>query len=268
MSTKIWTVDAFADAPFSGNPAGVCLLERPAPEAWMQAVAAEMNLSETAFLVPGTDGFGLRWFTPACEVELCGHATLAGAHVLWSESVLPAGEIARFHTMSGDLSASLGPDGLITLDFPAERGLETSVPGDMARALGVTPVAALKNRMDYLLELASEDEVLSLAPDMAQLKAVECRGVIVTARSEREGVDFVSRFFAPAVGIDEDPVTGSAHCFLGPFWSKKLDKSVMTAFQASRRGGTLRVETSGHRVFLGGRAVTVLSGELGEAVLA
>lgn len=264
MTTRIWTVDAFADAPFSGNPAGVCLLEAPAAEAWMRAVAAEMNHSETAFLVPGADvnTFSLRWFTPEAEVELCGHATLASAHVLWSGGHVAKDQTIRFDTLSGPLAASSGDGGLIWLDFPSESGAPAALPEGMDQALGVTFKAAHANRMDFLVEVEGEDDVLRCSPDLVRLRSMNCRGVIVTARSSRAGVDFVSRFFAPAVGVDEDPVTGSAHCFLGPYWGARLGRTSLTARQISRRSGTVLVRLDGERVRLGGRAVTILQGEM------
>jgi PhzF family phenazine biosynthesis protein len=262
MKARIWTVDAFADKPFSGNPAGVCLLEAPAPEAWMQSVAAEMNLSETAFLVPHSEGWRLRWFTPLVEVDLCGHATLASAHVLWSEGFVPGDMALRFDSRSGVLRADRGEDGLIWLDFPEKPGAPIAEPPGFAEALGAKPRAVYGNGMDYLAEVESERVVAELRPDVAALKTVPCRGIIVTSKAERPGVDFVSRFFAPAVGIDEDPVTGSAHCMLAPYWAARLGRTELTGYQASRRGGTVLTKLSGGRVALGGRAVTVLGGEL------
>ncbi|GFK95827.1 putative isomerase YddE [Fundidesulfovibrio magnetotacticus] len=267
MATRLWTVDAFAEAPFTGNPAGVCLLDRPAPAEWMQALARELNHSETAFLVSGEECFGLRWFTPSVEVDLCGHATLASAHVLWSGGMAPPGETIRFETASGRLSATPGKQGLIWLDFPAEPGHPLPVPDGLAQALGARIVGAQRNRMDLLVELESEEAVLGLAPDLARVRALGGRGLIVTSRAERPGADFVSRFFAPAAGIDEDPVTGSAHCFLGPYWSKRLGANELTGYQASSRGGTVLVELDGVRVRLGGRAVTIASGELAPRAL-
>ncbi len=258
----LYQVDAFTARPFAGNPAAVCLLDGPRADAWMQDVAAEMNLAETAFLERRADGWDLRWFTPVVEVDLCGHATLASAHVLWESGVAANGEALRFHTRSGLLQARRR-DAEIELDFPAEPVEEAAAPG-LAAALGVAPRWCGKNRLDVLAELASEAEVRSLAPDFSRLRTVSPagRGVIVTARSEAPDYDFVSRFFAPAAGIDEDPVTGSAHCALGPYWMAKLGKSEMRAYQASARGGALGVRVAGDRVFLTGHAVTVLRGEL------
>jgi PhzF family phenazine biosynthesis protein len=261
VGLRITHVDAFTDTPFAGNPAAVCLLPAPRDEGWMQSVAREMNLSETAFLVKRDDGFALRWFTPAVEVALCGHATLASAHVLWEEGHLPAQSQARFHTKSGLLTGDRAAE-WIELDFPAKREEPATVPPGLAEALGVTPKYVGKNQFDYLVEVDAEDTVRRLAPDHAGLAALPVRGVIVTSRASSPGYDFVSRFFAPGAGVPEDPVTGSAHCALGPFWQARLGKSDFTAYQASPRGGTVRVRVAGDRVKLGGKAVTVLRGEL------
>jgi len=265
MSLPIYTVDAFTDRLFAGNPAAVCLVDAaPVEHAWMQSVAREMNLSETAFLRsrPGGDGFDLRWFTPAVEVDLCGHATLASAHVLWEAGRLPAEQPARFHTRSGLLSASRNGDGTIQMDFPAKPSTPVEAPNGLAEAVGVQLVSIFSNRMDYLVELVDERAVRDLRPDLRALKAVRARGVIVTARSDDARYDFVSRFFAPAVGVDEDPVTGSAHCCLAPFWAERLGKAKLVGYQASARGGVVGVEISGDRVLLSGNAVTVLRGTL------
>jgi PhzF family phenazine biosynthesis protein len=261
MTTPIVQVDAFTDHAFAGNPAAVCLLDEARDERWMQNVAREMNLSETAFLVPRKDGYDLRWFTPEAEVDLCGHATLASAHVLWEEDILDKQETARFHTRSGLLSATR-KEGWIEMDFPAELQKPAIAPPALTSALGTTPVYLGKNRFDYLVELESEEALRSLHPDIALLKTIPARGVIVTAPTDSKDYDFVSRFFAPAVGINEDPVTGSAHCCLGPYWQKRLKKDIFTAYQASARGGIVRVTVQGDRVLLGGQAVTVLRGEL------
>lgn len=264
----ITQVDAFTDAPFTGNPAAVCLLEEPRDAAWMQAVAGEMNLSETAFLRRRPDGaFDLRWFTPTVEVDLCGHATLAAAHVLRERGVCAAGGEARFHTRSGVLAARRR-DGWIALDFPAVPDRPAAPPPGLIEALGCAPRYLGRSRFDYLAELGSEAEVRGLRPDLHRLRAVDTRGVIVTARAATSGFDFVSRFFAPAAGVDEDPVTGSAHCCLGPYWRPRLGKDELTAWQASARGGVVRVRVGGERVELLGRAVTVFTAELREAALA
>jgi PhzF family phenazine biosynthesis protein len=262
MPLPILQIDAFTDQPFRGNPAGVCLLERPADAAWMQNVAAEMNLSETAFLVPRPDGFDLRWFTPACEVDLCGHATLAAAHALWETKRLAADQPARFHTASGLLVVRSLGDGSLEMDFPAEPAVAAAAPPGLLEALGAEAIFVGKNRMDYLVELAAAEAVRRLAPDMAALRQVEARGIIVTAESDGPGCDFVSRFFAPRVGVDEDPVTGSAHCCLAPYWQAKLGKAELVGHQVSRRGGVVGVKPRGQRVLISGRAVTVLRGEL------
>ena len=285
-SSPIAQVDAFATGPFSGNPAAVCRLSSPRPDHWLQSVAAEMNLSETAFLLPvlrstGSDEarFGLRWFTPATEVELCGHATLASAHVLWESGRVPAGEAIRFDTASGVLTCvrdearaeegAAGAGTLIWMDFPAQPATEPAgderraLEAALARVLGAPPVRIGRSRFDLLVELDSEETVRGLAPDMAGLAAVDARGVIVTAAGSRGAEhDFVSRFFAPRVGVPEDPVTGSAHCCLAPWWTQRLGRERLTGYQASRRGGVVRTELRGARVRLGGAAVTVFTGEL------
>ena len=263
MGLQIVQVDAFASRPFSGNPATVCLLPAPQDERWMQDVAREMNLAETAFLLPENEGYRLRWFTPTVEVALCGHATLASAHVLWEEGRLPAGRQARFHTQSGLLTADRRGD-WIELDFPATPPASAPTPPGLATALGqgVTPRWVGRSKFDYLVALDSEDAVRSLKPDLAALERVDARGIIVTSRATTPGFDFVSRFFAPRSGVPEDPVTGSAHCALTPFWSERLDRTEMTAYQASPRGGVIRVRLAGDRVTLAGQAVTVLRGEL------
>ena len=261
MGLTIVQVDAFTSTPYAGNPAAVCVLPMARDERWMRDVAREMNLSETAFLLAEDDGYRLRWFTPAVEVALCGHATLASAHVLWQDGHLATGAPARFHTKSGLLTAEQRGD-WIELDFPATHAAPSPLPPGLAEALGVTPRWSGRSKFDYLLEVESEATVRALAPDFTSLKRVEARGVMVTSRAATPGYDFVSRFFAPRVGVDEDPVTGSAHCALTPFWSERLQQSEMTAFQASRRGGVLRVRLAGDRVGLGGQAVTVLRGEL------
>jgi PhzF family phenazine biosynthesis protein len=228
----------------------------------MQNVALEMNLAETAFLVRRTDGdFDLRWFTPAVEVDLCGHATLASAHVLWEENHLEPDIQARFHTRSGLLTADRR-NGSIVLDFPATPARTTEPPAGLIESLGVRALYVGKNAFDYFVEVDGEATLRAIAPDFGTLAAIRARGVIVTARSSSARFDFVSRFFAPAAGINEDPVTGSAHCALGPFWSARLGKAVLAGYQASPRGGTVEVEVAGDRVLLGGRAVTVLRGEL------
>lgn len=261
MGQRITQVDAFTDKPFAGNPAAVCVLSRPGEEAWMQNVAREMNLSETAFLVPQQDGFNLRWFTPKVEIALCGHATLASAHVLWEEGHLKAAEQARFHTQSGLLTADLKRE-WIEMDFPAVIEQAAEPPDGLAGALGTAMMYVGKNKFDYLVEVETEEILRQLAPDFTALRKLEMRGLMVTARASSPAYDFVSRFFAPGSGVDEDPVTGSSHCCLGPYWAKKLGKSELLGYQASPRGGLVRVRPQGNRVILAGQAVTVLRGEL------
>jgi len=261
MGLTIFHVDAFTDKPFAGNPAAVCILSEPSDARWMQSVAQEMNLSETAFLARQSDGYNLRWFTPTLEVDLCGHATLASAHVLWEAGYLRAEEQARFSTRSGLLTAVRKHD-WIELDFPAEPESPATPPHNLAKALGVAPLYVGRNRFDYLVEVDSEATVRKLTPDFSLLREIRARGVIVTSLASSPGYDFVSRFFAPGAGIDEDPVTGSAHCCLGPFWGTRTGANAFTAFQASARGGVVRVCVNGGRVQLGGKAVTILRGEL------
>jgi PhzF family phenazine biosynthesis protein len=261
-------IDAFAVRPYTGNPAAVCLLDEQRDAGWMQAVAAEMNLSETAFVRPSRDGFDLRWFTPTVEVDLCGHATLAAAHALWSEARVAGDAEIRFKSRSGLLTAVRNGD-LIELDFPATRpvpaGLDDAQIRDLSEVLGVVPRQVGRSAFDLLVEVGAERDVRSARPDFRRLGELDCRGLIVTSTADEGRFDFVSRFFAPAAGVDEDPVTGSAHCCLAPYWGERLGKSEMTAFQASSRGGIVRVRVSGERVVLGGHAVTVFRGELTQA---
>lgn len=270
MPFAIYQVDAFTDRPFAGNPAGVCPLPAFPDASWMQAVAREMNVAETAFVVrreePGAE-YDLRWFTPAVEVALCGHATLAAAHLLWEIGAAGAEEPIRFHTLSGPLGAARAGE-WVELDFPAEPPAPLAGPPDLTEILGAVPVWVGANRFDLVAELADEATVRGLAPDLRRIQALPYRGVQVTARAATPGFDFVSRFFAPAAGVDEDPVTGSAHCCLGPYWSGRLGKNPLLAYQASARGGVVRVETAGERVKLGGQAVTVLRGELADGAAA
>ena len=261
MGMPIFIVDAFTDRPYAGNPAAVCVLADTQSDRWMEKVAAEMNLSETAFLVPREEGYSLRWFTPTVEVDLCGHATLASAHVLWEQAYVSADSVIRFQTRSGDLTACRSGDS-IGLDFPAIAEKPAEPPTGLIEALGVSPVYIGQNRFDYLVQVESEAEVRTCEPEHALLRKLNVRGVILTARSSAPDVDFVSRFFAPGSGIDEDPVTGSAHCCLGPFWAEKLGRQDLTGYQASQRGGVVKVGVRGDRVLLGGRAVTILEGEL------
>jgi PhzF family phenazine biosynthesis protein len=256
-------VDAFASEAFRGNPAAVCLLEKAAEDGWMRQVAAEMNQSETAFVLREEEGWRLRWFTPEREVELCGHATLASAHVLWQTGRLASGAEARFYTHSGLLVCSRTDDGGIEMDFPAEPVEPAQTPQAAIEGLGIVPRYTGRNRMDLLIEADSEETVRTIRPDFGLLKSLDCRGIIVTSRaSAGAGYDFVSRFFAPGVGIAEDPVTGSAHCALAPYWGKRLRKEVLTGYQASARGGFVQTRLSGDRVRLTGQAVTVMQGRL------
>jgi predicted PhzF superfamily epimerase YddE/YHI9 len=250
----ILQVDAFTSEPFRGNPAAVCILSGRMQDSWMQAVAAEMNLSETAFLLREGDDWRLRWFTPTVEVDLCGHATLASAHILLEKE----GEV-RFLTRSGTLTARRS-GAWIELDFPSLPAEPAPAPDGLAEALGAAPVQLGKSRFDYIVELESEDAIRALKVDIPRLREVDARGVIVTSRGR--DYDFVSRFFAPRAGVDEDPVTGSAHCCLAPYWSERLHKTEMTGYQASARGGVVQVRLMGDRVILRGQAVTVLRGEL------
>jgi PhzF family phenazine biosynthesis protein len=254
-------VDAFAERAFAGNPAAVCLLDGPADPAWMQAVASEMNLSETAFLHRDGAGYALRWFTPVAEVALCGHATLASAHALWEGGRVAPDAAIDFATLSGALSAARDGD-LIVLDFPATPPEEAEPPPGLPAALGVAPRWTGRSRFDWFVEVATAVDVVAARPDMAALAGLEGRGVIVSAAGGRDGADVTSRYFAPALGIPEDPVTGSAHCALGPFWAARLGRGRLVCHQASARGGVVRVEVRGDRALLGGRAVTVLEGRL------
>jgi PhzF family phenazine biosynthesis protein len=258
---RCFQIDAFTDRLFAGNPAAVCLLEREHDARWMQDVAAEMNLSETAFVRPLDEGFELRWFTPAIEVDLCGHATLAASHALWTAGVVTANEPIRFHTKSGVLTCARN-GAFIELDFPATPAEEAEPPAGLLESLGVTPSFVGRSKFDKFVLVESEEAVRALKPDFARLRAVPMRGVMVTSTSADCRFDFVSRYFAPGAGINEDPVTGSAHCCLGPFWSERLGKTRLTAFQASARGGVVHVRVHDDRVILGGQAVTVWRGEL------
>jgi PhzF family phenazine biosynthesis protein len=261
----IYTVDAFTSHPFSGNPAAVCILQSfPDDDHWLQRVAAEMNLSETAFLCAmDNGGYRLRWFTPKVEVDLCGHATLASAHVLWETGAADYGtEYIHFHTKSGVLTARRLDTG-IELNFPAEPAAPSEAPPQLTQALGdIVPLAVSRNRMDYIAELSSEAEVRELKPDFRSLKELPARGLLVTARSEDPDYDFVARCFFSPVGIDEDPVTGSAYCALTPYWKEKLGRSTLNAKQLSARSGVLKLQTADDRVLIQGKAVIVVKGLL------
>jgi len=257
-------VDAFSDGPFTGNPAGVCLLEDPAEAAWMQNVAAELNLAETAFVVRRIDrDFDLRWFAPVVEVDLCGHATLASAHVLWETGTLEPSLPARFHTRSGLLTASKAGD-WIELDFPSTPAVAADPPPGLLEAMGVPAKYVGRSPFDYLIEVADEATVKAAAPDFTKLKKISTRGVMITARSADAKYDFVSRFFAPGAGIDEDPATGSAHCCLAPFWHGRLGKTAFVTRQLSRRSATIKVAVAGDRIKLAGKGLTMMRGELTE----
>ena len=262
MGIPLLQVDAFTDRPFHGNPAGVCLLDAPRDDAWMQAVAAEMNLAETAFVHPLEDGFSLRWFTPTVEVDLCGHATLATAHALWQTGRLAAGSDARFQTRSGVLTATRR-DGLIELDFPATPPDPAPAFRDgLADALGIEPTWTGRSIFDLMAVVESAARVRALRPDLGKVESLPARGLIVTAESDDGVHDFISRFFAPQSGVPEDPVTGSAHCALAPYWAGRTGSARLLGYQASLRGGTVRVEVVGSRVRLGGHAITVFSADL------
>jgi len=261
MGLTIYQVDSFTDKPFSGNPAAVCITDELRDDSWMQNVAREMNLSETAFLHRQVEGYSLRWFTPAVEVELCGHATLASAHILWEIGLLKSTEQALFHTLSGPLMANQQAE-WIEMNFPATQEEEASAPAGLVEALGVKAKYIGKNKFDYLVEVESEAVVRAIKPDIGLLQDVAARGVIVTSLADSGEYDFVSRFFAPNAGVNEDPVTGSAHCCLSPFWSGRLGKDELVGYQASARGGVVKVRYAGDRVILGGQAVTVMRGEL------
>lgn len=262
---KIFQVDAFTEQPFKGNPAGVCILEGHRPDDWMRSVALEMNLSETAFLLPAADGYELRWFTPKREVSLCGHATLASAHVLWEEQWVDARDEIRFYTKSG-LLTTRKQGALIVMDFPARFAAPAEKNGELEHALGIAAVSTSKASSPhgdtYLLEVAAEQVVRTMAPNFDLLRACGIRSVIVTSPSPVPEYDFVSRYFAPGVGIQEDPVTGSAHCYLAPYWASRKNKTALVGFQASERSGVVRCWWKDERVLLGGAAVTIFKGEL------
>ncbi len=259
--TKLFQVDAFTNQIFHGNPAAVCLLETEKTAAWMQALAAEMNLSETAFLTKREDGYGLRWFTPATEVELCGHATLASAWILFGEKIIPTDQVIHFHTLSGLLTARW-EKGAVVLDFPAFRGAKPVVRPALLNALGVEQGMIWQVGTHWLVEVERAELVRKMRPNFNKMMELENGDLAVTSLSDDPAYDFISRFFAPALGVNEDPVTGSAHCSLGPFWMERLNKNPLRAFQASARGGSMLVDVKGERVELHGEAVTVFHAEL------
>jgi PhzF family phenazine biosynthesis protein len=262
MTPLLFTVDAFTNKPFSGNPAAVCVTHKRLPTRWMQTLAHELGLSETAFVQMGSSEIALRWFTPEVEVDLCGHATLASAFVLWTNTLHSTEHPLRFATRSGPLTCTWR-DGWVDMDFPALPCGPTDCAAQLAQILGTEPVGAGFNGTDLLAEIAGEDALRRLTPDLNALRELPARGLIVTSRSASAEYDFVSRFFAPRAGIAEDPVTGSAHCALAPYWAKKLRKKRFRAFQASRRGGVVVAELRGaDRVLLSGQAVTISRMEL------
>lgn len=264
MAEKIFQVDSFTHKKYRGNPAGVCLLEAGVQkgEEWYLAVAQEMNLSETAFIQPEGPGFRLRWFTPTVEVELCGHATLASAHILWSEGIVPLEQEILFYTLSGELTAQLLEEGWIQLNFPVLPYQECEFPLSLEDALGTEARFVAKSSFDYVVEVESAALVRNMRPNMALLTELTHHGVIVTARSDQPEYDFISRVFCPSIGVNEDPVTGSAHCTLAVYWQKQLAKEELVAYQASARGGEVRVRVEGERVLLRGQTVTTIRGEL------
>lgn len=254
-------IDAFTSERFAGNPAPVCLLPEVRPDRWLQAVARELNQAETAFLRAEADGFELRWFTPSVEMDLCGHATIASAHFLWHQGHLRPEERARFRTRSGVLTAAREAE-WITLDFPSTPPAPCDAPTGLLEALGLERAEILRSKFDYFVVVDEPGKLKTLAPDLRALRSIETRGVIVTAQSDQPNADFLSRFFAPRVGVDEDPVTGSAHCALAPYWAARLGRAALVGRQLSPRGGTVRVQDAGDRVLLGGQAVTVMVGTL------
>lgn len=259
MKINIQTVDAFTDKPFSGNPAGVCVMEEFLDEKLMQKIAFEMNLSETAFLEKRDDGsYNLRWFTPEAEVDLCGHATLASSHIIWETGKEDKSSTLQFHTRSGVLKANY-KNGEIELNFPAIESDQADIPEGLTKALGVKPVSNHKTQWYYIAELDSEETVRNVKPDFDMLESLDTWGTIITAKASTAGYDFVSRFFAPLKGVKEDPVTGSAHCALGPYWMKKIGKNSFKAYQASKRGGDIGVRVEEERIFLTGKGVTMFT---------
>jgi PhzF family phenazine biosynthesis protein len=260
---RLFQVDSFTGDVFKGNPAGVCLLDRKVSDQWMRSLAAEMNLSETAFLLPEEGGYRLRWFTPTVEVPLCGHATLAAAHILWEKGIVAPNETLRFFTLSGVLTARKNAERMV-LDFPSAPSQPVTPPADLLEALGIS-AAVQVNRTPggfWLIEVPSEGIVRGLSPDFSRLSRVEADFIAVTSRGSGGRYDMVSRFFGPRIGINEDPVTGAAHCVLGPYWAEKLGKRDLNAYQASARGGEMTVSLQGDRCLLGGQAVTVFEAEL------
>lgn len=265
VDVPLLVVDAFTDRPFSGNQAGVCLLregQRPSEE-WMQSLAAEMNYAETAFVEPRGASFGLRWFTPAKEVPLCGHATLAAAHVLWERGLAPAGKPIQFDTKSGRLTCTRGPDG-ITMDFPTDLPIERAAPAGLFVALGCSPAPVFEGKAlsNLMVVLPGEAAVRAIAPDFTALKAFSPTWAYIVTAPAADGRGYVVRYFAPAWGIDEDPATGSIACTLGPYWSQRLGRAQVEARQLSRRGAQMVVRPEGARTFITGKAVITVDGRL------
>jgi PhzF family phenazine biosynthesis protein len=258
INTPLFQVDSFTDSPFKGNPAGVCLLTEKQPDEWMQSVAAEMNLSETAFVLKQGDDFNLRWFTPSVEVDLCGHATLASAHILWQTDTVMSDREIRFQTRSGLLTVTRQKDWM-EMNFPARPFTAVAENEGVIDAIGAIPDEVYQSRENLLFVYEAESIVRNLAPNFSALKTYDFHGVIVTSPADSPQYDFVSRFFAPAIGINEDPVTGSSHCTLAPYWHERLHKTTMSARQVSARGGELRLRVSAERVYISGQAVTVFA---------
>ena len=261
MNEQLFQVDAFTNQPFRGNPAGVVLLDEEQPDSWMQSVAQEMNLSETAFVIGEKSPYNLRWFTPAVEVELCGHATLATAHILFEREIAAKNEAIEFKTRSGILTTTYN-DGWVQMDFPSFSADEILDRSEITRALNETPDQAYNSGESIMAVFDVPEKIYKMAPDFELIKRFNIQGIMVTSHSEEPGIDFISRYFAPNVGIDEDPVTGSAHCSLGPYWGARLDKSVLNAKQVSDRGGEIQVRVKDDRTFISGQAVTIFSGKL------
>jgi PhzF family phenazine biosynthesis protein len=261
MKHKIFQVDAFTNKAFSGNPACVVLLERGQPDSWMQSVASEMNLSETAFISGRTSPFDLRWFTPAVEVDLCGHATLATAHILYETEIAAKDERIDFNTRGGLLNTTY-KDGWIEMDFPSFPTIAIKDKARIAKALKHTPTEVYTSSESIMAVFEDPEIIYHMAPDLELIKALKNQGIMVTSLSDENDIDFISRYFAPYVGIDEDPVTGSAHSSLGPYWGNRLNKQILTAKQVSARGGDLRIKLKDDRVLICGQAVTIFSGIL------
>ena len=261
MNESIFQVDAFTNQPFSGNPAGVVLLNEGQSEDWMLSIAREMNLSETAFLIGEKTSYNLRWFTPATEVDLCGHATLSAAHILYEKEIVEKSELIEFTTRSGVLTTSY-IDGWIEMDFPSFAAKEAAPGEAVIQALKCEPVEIFNSGGNFMAVFSDPEDIYNLSPDFNLMKQLDAQGVIATSLSDMAEFDFISRYFAPRLGIDEDPVTGSAHCSMGPYWGKTLNKKILRAKQVSDRGGELQIRIESGRTFIRGQAVTVLSGKI------